>query len=274
MNDQPETNLPAVIGPSERFAAIMKLAADPNIDVGKITALIELDRGMQRDQAKREFDTAFAALSAGLPTIKKNGEVKYPEDKTKPNGRMLKAFNYARYEDILELVAPLLKEHKFQIAFDTEPHSDGKITVIGFLRHAAGHEVSARFGPLMLDTSGGKNNIQAVGSTFSYGKRYVLTALLNLVFEGEDDDGVRGGTILIDAASVKQLSDMILATSGDEKPISLDRYLAAMEVETLADIRVEDFQRAQNLLLSRMSASAVEKWRAGLMKGKVNERAK
>lgn len=259
-----DETLPAVIGPSERFAAIMKLAADPNIDVGKITALIELDRGMQRDQAKREFDLAFAELSATLPRITKKGEVKYPENKNQPNGPMVKAFNYAKFEDILELVQPLLNLHRFQIAFDTEPHSDGKITVIGFLRHAAGHEISAKFGPLMLDTSGGKNNIQAVGSTFSYGKRYCLTALLNLVFEGEDDDGVRGGTIMIDAASVKTLSDMIMATSDDEKPIKLDGFLKFMQVETLADIQVVDYPKAQNMLMSRMSPASVEKWRAKL----------
>ena len=270
MNDTApaKPSLPAVISPSERFAAIMQLAANPNIDVGKITALIELDRGMQRDQAKREFDQAFAELSAALPRITKKGEVKYPEDKTKPNGRMLKAFNYAKFEDILELIQPLLNEHHFQVAFDTEPHSDGKITVVGFLRHSAGHEISAKFGPLMLDTSGGKNNIQAVGSTFSYGKRYCLTALLNLVFEGEDDDGVRGGTTLIDAASVKTLSDMIMATSGDERPIRLDGFLRAMEVETLADIRVEDFPKASNLLQSRMSPAAWAKFQATLPKAK------
>ncbi|WP_409524602.1 ERF family protein [Pseudomonas sp.] len=42
---------------------------------------------------------------------------------------------------------------------------------------------------LPLDTSGSKNAVQAVGSSTSYGKRYVMSALLNLTTRGEDDDG-------------------------------------------------------------------------------------
>jgi hypothetical protein len=46
---------------------------------------------------------------------------------------------------------------------------------------------------LPLDTSGSKNNVQAVGSSTSYGKRYTATLLLNIRTKGEDDDGHAGG---------------------------------------------------------------------------------
>jgi len=42
---------------------------------------------------------------------------------------------------------------------------------------------------LPLDNSGSKNAVQAVGSSVSYGKRYVMAALLNITTRGEDDDG-------------------------------------------------------------------------------------
>ena len=43
---------------------------------------------------------------------------------------------------------------------------------------------------LPLDTSGSKNAVQAVGTSVSYGKRYVMCAMLNIATRGEDDDGI------------------------------------------------------------------------------------
>ncbi|WP_340146807.1 ERF family protein [Halomonas sp. PA16-9] len=41
---------------------------------------------------------------------------------------------------------------------------------------------------LPADISGNKNAVQAFGSSTSYGKRYVLSALLNIT-RGQDDNG-------------------------------------------------------------------------------------
>lgn len=253
MNDAP--SLPAIAGPSDILQAIVKIAADPSVDPGRIGALIELHRSLQADQAKQEFNQAFAALTAVLPRITKKGEVKYPKDKGNPTGPLIKAFSYARWEDIDEIIRPLMDEHGFWFDFNTEPMPDGRVIVHGTLHHRGGHSRSSQIGPLPLDTSGGKNNIQALGSTFSYGKRYCGTMLLNLIFEGEDDDGVAGGTILIDAASVKKLSDLIMATNS-----RLDGFLKFMNVESLADIQLVDFPRAINGLLAKMTPEQFVEW--------------
>lgn len=42
---------------------------------------------------------------------------------------------------------------------------------------------------LPADVSGNKNAVQAFGSSTSYGKRYVLCALLNITTRGQDDNG-------------------------------------------------------------------------------------
>lgn len=249
-------NLPALPGPSTVLETIVRIAADPGIDPSRIAALIELHRSLRADQATAEFNAAFAELAATLPRITKKGEVKYPAEKGKPQGPLIRAFNYARWEDIDEVVRPLLNERGFALSFNTESVGDGRIIVHGTLSHVGGHSRSAQIGPLPLDTSGGKNNIQALGSTFSYGKRYCGTMLLNLIFEGEDDDGVAGGTILIDAASVKTLSDLIMATNS-----KLDGFLKFMEVETLADIQLVDFPRAMNALFAKMSPGQAAEWR-------------
>jgi hypothetical protein len=91
-----------------------------------------------------------------------------------------------------------LQREGFSLSFDTAPRQGegGGIIITGTLSHVGGHKRTASI-PLALDSSGGKNNIQGMGSTFSYGKRYCATALLNIITEGEDDDGVRGGAKFI-----------------------------------------------------------------------------
>ncbi len=62
----------------------------------------------------------------------------------------------------------------------------------GALRHEAGHKEEATL-ELPVDTTGDKNAVQAVGSTMSYGQRYVARMLLNLTSRGDDDDGFAAG---------------------------------------------------------------------------------
>ncbi len=66
--------------------------------------------------------------------------------------------------------------------------------MVGVLRHEAGHKEEAEL-VLPADVSGDKNPVQAVGSSLSYGQRYVTKLLLNLASRklGEDDDGRSAG---------------------------------------------------------------------------------
>ena len=42
-----------------------------------------------------------------------------------------------------------------------------------------------------LDTTGGKSEVQAAGSTNSYLRRYIACNIFNIVVVGDDDDGDR-----------------------------------------------------------------------------------
>ena len=70
---------------------------------------------------------------------------------------------------------------------------------------------------LPADISGGKNPLQAIGSSTSYGKRYTAGALLNITSRGEDDDGWAGGAKVVSLAqssALKQLADEVGANQG------------------------------------------------------------
>ena len=193
-------------GPGALLSVMLDLARDPNFNAANLQVLAGMQERLEDRQAEREFAAAFGRLSADLPRIKKNGQVEYKNKKT---DSLEKAFRFATYEDIDTIIRPLLQREGFALSFDTEPRSGdgGGIIVTGTLSHIGGHRRKASI-PCPIDLSGGKNNIQGMGSAMSYGKRYTTTALLNLITEGEDDDGERGGVKFIEPEQVQELVDL------------------------------------------------------------------
>lgn len=160
------------------LSVIQRAAADPQCDIEKMERLMAMHERMQANQAQVAFNTAMAAMQCELPSIAERG---------KGHGSV----RYATLEDINDIVKPIMQRHGFAVSFKVEHHQGG-INVTGVLMHAAGHREETTM-LLPSDTSGNKNAVQAVGSSVSYGKRYVMSALLNLTTRGEDDDGYAAG---------------------------------------------------------------------------------
>ena len=233
--------------PSSVLELIERFATDSRVDVAKMEALLNMQERLMVGQAKQAFNEAFARLQPKLPRITKRGEVKYNDAK----GKQKKAFSYARWEDVDAAIRPLLNEEGFSLSWTTQPHTSGGVVVLGTLRHGQGHEQIASIGPLPLDSSGGKNNLQAAGSTFSYAKRYTAQMLLNLTYEGEDDDGVKGGLQPISAEQVKEISDLLTEVHGN-----LDTFCDLLDVPSLVDISIEKYPVAINALMARKRKAA------------------
>jgi hypothetical protein len=160
------------------MAVISRAAADPACDIDKLERLMAMHERMQARDAQAEFNAAMAAMQSDIPSIAERGAIVV-------NGQ--KRSDYATFEDINDVIKPIMQRHGFAITFKVENVAAG-LSVTGILMHRAGHRESTTM-LLPLDTSGSKNAVQAVGSSTSYGKRYVMSALLNLTTRGEDDDG-------------------------------------------------------------------------------------
>lgn len=177
----PETRRQAVVpisNDSNIMAVISRAAADPTCDIDKLERLMAMHERMQARDAEAEFNAAMAAMQSDIPSIAERGAIVV-------NGQ--KRSDYATFEDINDVIKPIMQQHGFAITFKVENIAQG-LSVTGILMHRAGHRESTTM-LLPLDTSGSKNAVQAVGSSTSYGKRYVMSALLNLTTRGEDDDG-------------------------------------------------------------------------------------
>lgn len=170
---------PAVVGEQTTILqVIQRAAADPACDIDKMERLMAMHERMQARDAEAIFNASMAAMQSDIPSIAERGAIVV-------NGQSRS--NYATFEDINDVIKPIMQAHGFAITFKVENVQAG-LSVTGILMHRAGHRESTTM-LLPLDTSGSKNAVQAVGSSTSYGKRYVMSALLNLTTRGEDDDG-------------------------------------------------------------------------------------
>lgn len=160
---------------------LARLAADPNVSVDKLEKLIELQERVMARLAEQAFNRDFALMQSKLPVVIERG-------------RGDKQMSYALLEDIVETVRPVISEYGFSLRHETNwIGDDGKIMeVVGWLIHRDGHKVSSSF-RTVADKSGSKNDVQALGSAKSYGRRYTTFDLLLIVSREDDDDGKRAG---------------------------------------------------------------------------------
>jgi hypothetical protein len=165
---------PAMSESAAIIQVIERAAMNPAVDIDKMERLLEMQERILDRNARAAYAAAFAEMQPDLPEI--------PE-----HGKGHNNASYALWEDINDLIKPVLAKYGFGISF--KPGRDGpNITVTAILTHREGHSEEASM-ILPVDASGSKNAVQAVGSSTSYGKRYTASALLNLTSRHEDDDG-------------------------------------------------------------------------------------
>jgi len=218
------------------LTVIAKAASDPNTDVAKMHGLLDVQERMMAKQAEIDFNADFARLQEELPRITKDAKIIH-------NGKLIST--YATYEKIDDVIRPLLVKHGFGLRFNSEPNGN-TVIISATLSHRGGHSITDKI-PLGFDNSGAKNNVQGVGSTIAYGKRYLVGMLLNLVFEGEDDDGAKSGYQPITDDQAATLKDMIRETNTD-----VVKFLNTMTgTKTVDEIALKDFNRVYNALLAK-----------------------
>lgn len=166
---------------------IAKAARDPSVDIDKMERLLAMQERVQERAAKQAFTEAKIAMREHLPEITMKGMIVIKKD-----GEVMQETPFARFEDLHELVMPILSQHGFDLKFKNGLSEDGKVRVTTILSHVEGHEDSTHF-DLPHDSSGSKNPVQAVGSSTKYGMRYGTISILNLRVVGDDDDGVSSG---------------------------------------------------------------------------------
>jgi hypothetical protein len=219
--------------PAEAFGLmLMQMLNNPDIPADKMEVMLKMRRELLTDQAREAFMEHFAALSAELPQVERDGTVALVKD-----GREVGRYAFTTIENMDTILRPLLAKHGFAISFASVDNKES-ITITGTLS-GWGWERTSTY-TLPPDAGPGRNALQARGSSRRYAKRYIVDDLVNVVRKGKDDDAKGAMEALIDATQVKELVTLIKATATDEAA-----FLKVMVsgAESLQDIRQRDFPR-------------------------------
>ena len=236
--------------PSNLLALIERVALDPRADVEKLDRMMAMYDRLKAKEAELAYNAAKGRILKKLAAIKivKNRPV-LSETEGKPQKTTAEAFRYAPLEEIDKHLRPLLAEEEMDLSYSDEPLEGGGILIRGRLKHLPGGHYEDSFMPAPPDTTGGKSNVQAVGSTNSFLHRYVACNIFNIVVVGDDDDGI-GGTI--DEAQTKTILDLIRKAKVGPKFL---KYMRAQSVEqagslaaAVATIAARDYRKAISTL--------------------------
>lgn len=173
-----------VVDPVAAFLGVIeRLAARPEVDVEKLERIIAVQERIVAHNRKAAFDAAYARMQPEIPEIGEKGQILV-------KGQLRST--YARLEDIHAAIKPVLKAHGFALRHRTEWPKDGIIRIVGILSHEEGHSEESAF-EAPMDQSEYRTDIQSMGSTVSYGRRYTTLDLLNIATRGQDNDGATAG---------------------------------------------------------------------------------
>ena len=237
--------------PSTVLALIERVALDPRADVEKLGRMVAMYERQKAKEAELAYNAAKGRILKKLAGIKivKNRSVLYEAEKGKPRQGTYEAFKYAPLEEIDKHLRPLLAEESMDLSYSDEPREGGDILIRGRLTHLPKGHYEDSFMPAPPDTTGGKSNVQAVGSTNSFLRRYIVCNMFNIVVVGDDDDGT-GGTI--DKAQTKTILDLMKKAKVGPKFL---KYMKAPSVEqagsleeAVAMIAARDYRKAISTL--------------------------
>ncbi len=213
---------------------IERATLDPSFDVAKLEKLLDVKERWEATEARRAFVVAKADFSAEAPKLLKNKHVGYD---LKTGGRT--EYDHATLDSIADALAPILGKFGLTYRWETG-QAENAIKVTCILTHVMGHSetVTLQAPP---DPSGGKNNIQAVGSTVSYLQRYTLLAITGQATADQDDDGAYVGFITGDQKD--ELIELMKGTGADTA-----KFLAYLNIPTIDQLPGRRFAEAKGAL--------------------------
>jgi hypothetical protein len=247
-------------GLSAVLVLIERLALDPRADVEKLESMLAMYERLKAKEAELAYNAAKGRILKKLAGIRivKNRSVLCKIDEGKPQKGTYAAFKYAPLEEIDRHLRPLLAEEEMDLFYSDEPGEGGGILIRGRLKHLPSGHYEDSFMPAPLDTTGGKSDVQAVGSTNSFLRRYVACNIFNIVVVGDDDDGT-GGTI--DEAQTKTILDLMKRAKAGPKFLKYMKVQSVAEAGSLAaavaTIAARDYRKAISTLEEQISKAEV-----------------
>lgn len=171
-----------VEGPMAGALAFLKAGGS----AAQLKEMLDLQREWEAGEAKKAYVQAMAEFKLNAQIITKDKTVKFKTDKG------VTEYKHATLGNVVDTITTGLAEVGISHSWDTQRKGD-RVHVTCTLTHKMGHSESVELDS-GLETSGTKNNIQAMGSAITYLQRYTLLAITGSATAEQDDDGLTGGT--------------------------------------------------------------------------------
>lgn len=224
-------------------ATILEMAVARDVPIETLERLMEMQIKWESNEAMKAYHKAMAAFKADPPKIVKDKHVQY-----KTNAGMTDYMHSSLFA-IVEAISQGLSKHGLSASWRTE-QTEGMVTVTCTITHELGYSESTSL-TAAPDSSGGKNQIQAVGSSVSYLSRYTLMAITGLASADMDDDGAGGKKPEVEdkpitAGQVKKMRTQCeKVANGEERLI---KYINDPDIDKLEKIPRSRFDNLMELL--------------------------
>jgi len=228
---------------------LLELAIGKGADLATLEKLMDLQERHEKNEARKAYTVAMAAFKADPPKIFKDKKVSFTTAKGKTE------YDHATIGNVVGLLSAAMGKHGLSHGWTTT-QANGAISVTCTVTHVMGHSESTTL-TAAADESGGKNSIQAVASTVSYLERYTLLAITGQATNDMDNDGGGAAEVITDeqATTLQALIDSNLADDATYRK----RFLDYMKVESLSDIKANDFTRARAAIQAAIKAKGKPK---------------
>lgn len=183
------------VSPSPLASFIERAAVNPDFDVNKFGELLRMQKDVEHDQARKAFNRAMAAAQADMLPIVRDAKNSHLNNR------------YAKLETIDAAIRPIYTTHGFSVRYGSAPSPhEGWMRITCTVAHEGGY-FEENYLDAPVSTTGSQGGrmavtpVQAIGSTVTYLRRYLLGMVWNAVLADEDDDDGEGTRVRSVAAS-------------------------------------------------------------------------
>lgn len=221
---------------------ILQLAVERGADADSLEKIASLIERRERWDAERAFNEAMCACQAELPAVVKDAE-----------NRQTRSM-YAKLEAIGRAIDPIIHRHGFSQSFGTDDSPvAGMIRIVCDLRHVGGHCQRYKL-DLPPDDKGmqgavNKTLVHGIGSTLSYGERYLTCMMFKVRLADQDTDGNRPLERISDA-ELRALEQLLMDSNSD-----VAAFCRAYKIDRVADLSTTQLAHARAAILRKMEVA-------------------
>ena len=127
-------------------------------------------------------------------------------------------YTYMKYEDIMEVLTPLLNAHGFTVTFSTKAE-EARLTQFCTVTHRNGHSRTNQYTVRLSNKTPGLNECQQDGLAGTYAKRYAVCNAFNITVETDTDgrENVANEGEFIAADKVQYLKEQVREVGFNER---------------------------------------------------------